>query len=1098
LVGHWRLDGDATDTSGSGLDGEIHGSPNWVTGKVGGAMEIDGDDWVEIPGTSPADGFPAVDGEVTWAAWFKTSNAGVLNTLIAQGPAGAAHVQGNRSINVEASGVIMVRAHSVGALTNVNSTGTVNDGQWHHVAVTIAFETDGANDTMKVYIDGDLAAGYETTDIDINQHAGAASDFILTLGARGTTPFVGLIDDVRVYDHALSLVEVLAAMAAEPWPYAFGPDPADGSLLEATWANISWRAGELAVSHDVYLGESLEDVNAGAEGTFVGNQESTTLVVGFPGFPIPGGLVPGTTYYWRIDEVNDADPNSPWKGDVWSFTVPPLTAYDPGPTDGLKYVDPEVTLSWTPGFGAKLHSVYVGENSDEVANASGAVPEPETTYSPDTLELGKTYYWRVDEFDGAATHKGNVWSFLTKPFLPITDPNLACWWMLDEIEGFIGLDQSGHGNDGVFGGSPEWVYGVDGYGLHLQGDSSGDEVVHSLGAASDWAAGTVALWVKVDSLGQDQYSSAFSSHYPNTAGFQIDVDGETPGLFRVMPGGLIFGTVTTGWTHLAVSLDGTAATLYRDGASVATGTLNDSTFNQFAIGVNRNGTNWLACVIDDFRVYDKTLNEDDIKLVMRIDPALPWNPSPSNGSIPDITAATPLSWSPGDNASSHEVYFGTDRDAVEAADTSDTTGIYRGRQNGTSFTPAEGVEWGSGPFYWRVDENNADGTVTEGRVWTFTVADFILVDDFESYTDNEGEEIWQTWVDGFGIPTNGSQVGYLMPPYTEQDIVHSGGQSMPLLYNNTAGVRNSEAVMTLTAPRDWTKHGVGALSLWFRGYPPSVGSFTQGAGGTITMTGSGSDIWGTSDQFHFAYKTLTGAGTIVARVDSVENTNDWAKAGVMIRESLEPGSTHAFACVTPENGVATQGRTDTDGSSFNTNEAGITAPHWVKLERDVAGNFTVSHSANGSTWSMVADSVPNYIPMTSEVYIGLAVTSHDAAQACEAKFSNVTITGNAGAQWMNQDIGILGNNAEPLYVLLSNAAGTPAAVVHDDPAAATIDTWTEWVIDLQAFADQGVNLNDVDKIAIGLGATGDPAATGGSGTIFIDDIRLLRPDASQQ
>jgi hypothetical protein len=126
------------------------------------------------------------------------------------------------------------------------------------------------------------------------------------------------------------------------------------------------------------------------------------------------------------------------------------------------------------------------------------------------------------------------------------------------------------------------------------------------------------------------------------------------------------------------------------------------------------------------------------------------------------------------------------------------------------------------------------------------------------------------------------------------------------------------------------------------------------------------------------------------------------------------------------------------------------------------------------------------------------VTSHDAAQACEAKFSNVTITGNAGAQWMNQDIGILGNNAEPLYVLLSNAAGTPAAVVHDDPAAATIDTWTEWVIDLQAFADQGVNLNDVDKIAIGLGATGDPAATGGSGTIFIDDIRLLRPDASQQ
>jgi len=481
---------------------------------------------------------------------------------------------------------------------------------------------------------------------------------------------------------------------------------------------------------------------------------------------------------------------------------------------------------------------------------------------------------------------------------------------------------------------------------------------------------------------------------------------------------------------------------------------------------------------------------------MRGDPKLAWSPSPADGSMPDVDSALPLTWSPGDEASSHEVYFGTDPDAVKNADTSDTTGVYRGRQNGTSFTPAEGVEWGAGPFYWRVDENNADGTVTEGRVWMFTVADFILVDDFESYTDNdaENEAVWQHWIDGFGVPTNGAQVGYLLPPYAEQTIVHGGVQSMPLAYDNTAGVRNSEAVMTLTEPRDWTKHGVSTLSLWFRGYPPSVGSFTQGAGGAITMTGSGSDIWGTSDQFHFAYKTLTGAGTIIARVDSVENTHAWAKAGVMIRESLEPGSTHAFACVTPENGVATQGRTDTDGSSFNSNEAGITAPHWVKLERDVAGNFTVSHSANGSTWAMVADSVPNYIPMTSEVYIGLAVTSHDAAQACEAKFSNVTITGNVGAQWMNQDIGILGNDAEPMYVSLSNAAGTPAVVAHDDPAAATIDEWTEWVIDLQAFADQGLNLNDVDKIAIGLGATGDPAAAGGSGTIFIDDIRLLRPD----
>jgi hypothetical protein len=480
---------------------------------------------------------------------------------------------------------------------------------------------------------------------------------------------------------------------------------------------------------------------------------------------------------------------------------------------------------------------------------------------------------------------------------------------------------------------------------------------------------------------------------------------------------------------------------------------------------------------------------------MRIDPLLAWQPSPANGSTPDLDNAMNLTWSAGDDASSHEVYFGTDSDAVANADTSDTTGVYRGSQNATSFTPAEGVEWGGGPYYWRIDENNKDATVTQGRVWSFTVADFILVDDFEGYTDNDAENqaIWQYWIDGFGVPTNGSQVGNLMPPYAEQTIVHGGGQSMPLLYDNTAGVRNSEAVLTLAAPRDWTKHGVSALSLWVRGYPPSVGGFTEGPVGTFTVTAAGSDIWGTSDQFHFAYKTLTGPGTIVARVDSVQNTHAWAKAGVMIRETLDPDSKFAFMLVSAASGVAFQARTDTGASAVGTTEADIAAPRWVKLERDVAGNFTASHSANGSTWVPVGTAVPLNIPMGSDVHVGLALTSHAAAATCEAKFSNVTITGNAGAQWVNRDVGILGNNAEPLYVSLANATGSPAVVVNNDPAAATIDTWNEWVIDLTAFSDQGVNLANVDKIAIGLGATGDAAAPGGTGTVFVDDITLIRP-----
>jgi hypothetical protein len=131
--------------------------------------------------------------------------------------------------------------------------------------------------------------------------------------------------------------------------------------------------------------------------------------------------------------------------------------------------------------------------------------------------------------------------------------------------------------------------------------------------------------------------------------------------------------------------------------------------------------------------------------------------------------------------------------------------------------------------------------------------------------------------------------------------------------------------------------------------------------------------------------------------------------------------------------------------------------------------------------------------MGATVNIGLAVTSHDAALTCEAVLSNVSTTGAVTGQWTNQDIGIASNAAEPLYVAVSNASGAPAIVANDDPAAAQIDEWTEWRVPLQTFADQGINLTNVDKIAIGLGTNSGMAAPGGSGTMYIDDIRLYRP-----
>jgi hypothetical protein len=263
------------------------------------------------------------------------------------------------------------------------------------------------------------------------------------------------------------------------------------------------------------------------------------------------------------------------------------------------------------------------------------------------------------------------------------------------------------------------------------------------------------------------------------------------------------------------------------------------------------------------------------------------------------------------------------------------------------------------------------------------------------------------------------------------------------------------------------------------------------------MTASGADIWAVNgieaDEFHFAYKMLSGSGSIIAKVESIEDTAPWSKGGLMIRESLSPDSAHAFAAITSANGVAAQGRPSTGGTSFNTNQTGITAPVWLKLERNISGNFIVYHSTNGINWQLVTGASPRSIPMDMNTYIGLALTATNAARTCQAVFSNITTTGNVTGQWAHQDIGIVSNEAEPLYVAVSNSAGNPAVVVHEDPAAANINTWTEWVIPLQVFADQGINLTNVDRIALGLGTRGNITVPGGSGKMYFDDIRLNRP-----
>jgi hypothetical protein len=422
LVGWWKFDeGSGTtvaDSSGEGNDGTLEGNADWDVGYFGNALFLDGSSWVELP-PAPWD---TIEKNVTVAFWAFGDDAMPTNNFVFaaysadENPArqASAHIpwgNGNAYWDTGYDGGAYDRIFL--ALPPEFQKGT-----WVHWA----FTKDADTGDQKIYINGELfhsGTGMTRPMTGVNAFA---------IGVRATSDrsigYIGRIDDFRLYNHTLAEEELLAVMegAGAGYPYALGPNPSDGTLHEDTWINLSWRPGDFAVSHNVYLGDNFIDVNEGAESTFQGNQAEMFIVAGFPGFPYPDGLVPGTTYYWRIDEVNDADPNSPWKGDVWSFSIPAKTAYFPNPADGAESVDPNVELSWTGGFGSKLHTVYFGDNFDDVNNAAGGLPQGSTTYTPGTLKLAETYYWRVDEFDAIETYKGDVWSFTTEGAVGSPDP----------------------------------------------------------------------------------------------------------------------------------------------------------------------------------------------------------------------------------------------------------------------------------------------------------------------------------------------------------------------------------------------------------------------------------------------------------------------------------------------------------------------------------------------------------------------------------------------------------------------------------------------------------------------------------------------------
>ncbi len=722
-------------------------------------------------------------------------------------------------------------------------------------------------------------------------------------------------------------------------------------------------------------------------------------------------------------------------------------AAGPSPEDGAQGVSLDAVLDWSPGIFASTHDVYLGIGFDDVNDASRAntmdvmVSQGQSASSYDpagSLEYGQTYYWRIDEVNAAPDNtvfKGEVWSFSTEAFA-------------DPIEGIVAT--SSGSSDPPSG--PERT--IDGSGLN-----EADE--HSLNAADMWlnipeAGETVWIQYEFDRVYKlhEMLVWNYNSQFELVLGFglkDVTVEYSENGTDWMVLGDEVFAQATARATYAAnttVAFNGVSAKYVRLTANSGHGPM-----GQFGLSEVR----FLAI------------------------PVQARQPDPADGAG-DVDPGVVLNWRAGREAVSHEIYLSDDEAAVMDGTALIDTVV------SNSYTPA-GLEFGS-TYFWKINEvNEAEAvSVWEGDVWSFGTQEYAVIDDFESYND-EDNFIYETWIDGW-VNETGSTVGYLQAPFAEQTVVNGGLQSMPLAYDNSAAPFYSEAEFDLGGA-DLNASGADRLRLFVAGEAPG---FFESTDGSVLMNGIGADIWDTTDQFRYAYKSLTGDGSMVARVDSLDGgPSTWAKAGVMIRQGVGTGSQHSLMCLTggDGNGASWQGRPDEGQASVNADATSpVAPPYWVRIER--AGNtLTGSISADGENWMQLGD--PRAVAMQDPVLIGLALTSHNTAVATSAEFSNVSFTGNVTGVWQIAEIGAAqpeGNIPESLYVALEDSSGNVAVVTNPDDGATAQSGWTEWVIPYSELG--GINLNNVRTLYIGAGDRNSPSA-GGTGLVFIDDVGYGRP-----
>jgi len=451
----------------------------------------------------------------------------------------------------------------------------------------------------------------------------------------------------------------------------------------------------------------------------------------------------------------------------------PKTSSAPSPVDGAVDVPRDVVLSWKPAPDAVTRDVYFGTSFEDVNAADRDNPlnvllsqgQTDTTFDPPgILDFGQTYYWRVDEVNGApdfTIFKGDVWSFTAEP---------VAYAMTNIIATSNGISDEQAGPQNT----------VDGSGLNASDQ-------HSTRNADMWLAEPPedeALYVqyefdRVYKL-YEMLVWNYNEEFELILGFgikDVTVEYSADGEDWIVLGDVELNQATARATYVAntaVDFQGVSARFVR-------------------LTVH---SNWGG-------MDQRGLSEVRFMYI----PAQAREPEPADGAV-NVDVDSTLAWRAGRDAVSHEVYFGTDSDALDLAATVEAA----------SYDP--GALDLDTTYYWQVNAVQ-EAESWAGDVWSFATQEYLVVDDFESYTDDidAGEAIFDTWLDGW-VNETGSTVGHLQTPFAERTIVRSGRQSMPLFYDNTEAAV-SEADLALAS--DWTTNGIRSLSLYFYGNLDNTG-----------------------------------------------------------------------------------------------------------------------------------------------------------------------------------------------------------------------------------------------------------------------------------